>query len=129
MRRHELTDEQWDLIEPILPAQRHGGRGRPPSDQRKMLNSMMWILRTGAPWRDLPERLGPWQTVYHYFNRWREDGVFDQIIEALQIHVGAKPTRGRPTENMEAYALFLRARASLNRFDVRDAEELVLSIL
>ena len=40
-------------------------------------------LRTGAPWRDLPERLGPWQTVYHYFNRWREEGVFDRILEAL----------------------------------------------
>ena len=89
MRRHELTDEQWDLIEPILPAQRHGGRGRPPSDQRKMLNSMMWILRTGAPWRDLPERLGPWQTAYHYFNRWREDGIFDRILETLQVRLDA----------------------------------------
>lgn len=89
MRRHELTDEQWELIEPILPVQRRGGRGRPPRDQRKMLNGMMWILRTGAPWRDLPERLGPWQTVYHYFNRWREDGVFDRILEALQVRLDA----------------------------------------
>ena len=61
MRRHELADEQWELIEPILPVQRRGGRGRPPCGQRKMLNGMMWILRTGAPWRDLPERLGPRQ--------------------------------------------------------------------
>lgn len=89
MRRHELTDEQWNLIEPILPVQRRGGRGRPPGDQRKMLNGMMWILRTGAPWRDLPERLGPWQTVYHTFNRWREEGVFDRILEALQIRLDA----------------------------------------
>ncbi len=89
MRRHELADEQWELIEPILPVQRRGGRGRPPCDQRKMLNGMMWILRTGAPWRDLPERLGPWQTVYHYFNRWREDGVFDRILEALQVRLDA----------------------------------------
>ncbi len=89
MRRHELTDEQWELIEPILPQQRRGGRGRPASDQRKMLNGMLWILRTGAPWRDLPERLGPWQTVYHYFSCWRGDGVFDRILESLQIRLDA----------------------------------------
>ena len=81
MRRHELTDEQWELIEPILPTQRHGGRGRPPCDQRQMLNGMMWILHTGAPRRDLPERLGPRQTVYHYFNRWREDGEQQRLLE------------------------------------------------
>jgi transposase len=47
----------------------------------------MWILKTGAPWRDLPERLGPWQTVYHYFNEWRKQGIYDRIIEALQIRL------------------------------------------
>jgi transposase len=55
-----------------------------------MLSGMMWILRTGAPWRDLPERYGPWKTVYHYFNRWRKEGVFDRILEALQIRLDAK---------------------------------------
>jgi transposase len=90
MRRHELTDEQWELIQPILPVQRQGGKGRPPREQREMLNGMMWIVRTGAPWRDLPERFGPWQTVYHYFNAWRKEGVFDRILEALQIRLDAK---------------------------------------
>jgi transposase len=54
-----------------------------------MLDGMLWILRTGAPWRDLPERLGPWQTVYHYFSCWRGDGVFDRILESLQIRLDA----------------------------------------
>jgi transposase len=52
----------------------------------------MWTLRTGAPWRDLPERFGPWQTVYHYFSLWRKEGLFDQILEALQIRLD---TQGR----------------------------------
>ena len=47
-----------------------------------MLNGILWILRTGAPWRDLPERLGPWQTVYHYFNEWRRQDLYDRILEA-----------------------------------------------
>jgi transposase len=55
-----------------------------------MINAMMWILRTGAPWRDLPERFGPWQTAYHYFNQWRKAGVFDRILAALQIRLDAE---------------------------------------
>jgi transposase len=90
MRRHELSDEEWLLVEPVLPRQRQGGRGRPPKTHREMLNGMMWILRTGAPWRDLPERFGPWQSVYHYFNQWRQQGVFDRVLEALQIRLDEK---------------------------------------
>jgi transposase len=90
MRRHELSDEEWALVEPVLPVQRNGGRGRPPKTNREMLNGMMWILRTGAPWRDLPERFGPWQSVYHYFNQWRKTGVFDRVLEALQIRLDEK---------------------------------------
>ena len=52
-----------------------------------MWNGIFWILRTGAPWRDLPERFGPWQTVYDHFSRWRREGVFERIIEALQIRL------------------------------------------
>jgi transposase len=86
MKRHELTDEQWELVHPILPP-RKAKTGRPPSDPRQMLNGILWILRTGAPWRDLPERLGPWQTVYDHFRNWRRDGVYDRILEALQIRL------------------------------------------
>lgn len=84
MKRHELTEEQWALIEPMVPQSR-ACTGRPPRDRRVLLNGVFWILHTGAPWRDLPERFGPWQTVYHHFSKWRRDGVFAEIIEVLQI--------------------------------------------
>lgn len=86
MKRHEITDEQWALIGPLLP-QRSARTGRPPSDPRRMWNGILWILRTGAPWRDLPERFGPWQTVYDHFSNWRREGTFDRILKALQIRL------------------------------------------
>ena len=64
-RRHELTQAQWQLIEPLLPAR--SWTGRPRSDDRDTLNGLLWILRTGAPWRDLPRRYGRWQTVHARF--------------------------------------------------------------
>ena len=84
MKRHELMDEQWALIEPLVPRS-VACTGRPSRDRRILLNGIFWILHTGAPWRDLPERFGPWQTVYHHFAKWRREGVFAEIIEALQI--------------------------------------------
>ena len=84
MKRHELMDEQWALIEPLVPCST-ARTGRPSRDRRTILNGIFWILHTGAPWRDLPERLGPWQTVYHHFAKWRREGVFAAIVEALQI--------------------------------------------
>ena len=84
MKRHELTDEQWILVEGELPLS-SARTGRPPRDRRVILNGIFWILHTGAPWRDLPERFGPWQSVYHHFSKWRRDGVFARIVDALQI--------------------------------------------
>jgi transposase len=84
MRRHELTDEQWELVKPLL-RRKKARTGRPARDPRLMLNGIFWILATGAPWRDLPERFGPWQSVYRYFSVWRRTGLFARIIEALQI--------------------------------------------
>ncbi len=84
MRRHELTDEQWALIEDVFPKNGRGP-GRPWRNHREMVNAMLWILSTGAPWRDLPERFGPWQTVYDRFNMYRKDGTFDRILECLQM--------------------------------------------
>jgi transposase len=86
MKRHELTDEQWELIESVLP-KRTATTGRKPRDQRQMLNGILWVLRTGAPWRDLPERFGPWQTVYDYYRHWRDDGLFDRVLQKLQIRL------------------------------------------
>jgi transposase len=86
MHRHQLTDEQWELVKELVP-QKCSAMGRPPAEAREMLDGIMWILRTGAPWRDLPERFGPWKTVYDYFSNWRKSGVFDRILEALQIRL------------------------------------------
>src|SRR5436190_24267977 len=84
MKCHALTQEKWALVDPHLPAS-NARTGRPPSDRRTQLNAIFWILVTGAPWRDLPKRFGPWQTTYNHFRNWRKSGIFARIIEALQI--------------------------------------------
>ena len=86
MKRHALTDEQWLLVDPLIPRST-AKTGRPPSDRRLMLDGIFWILNTGAPWRDLPERFGPWQTVYDHFSKWRKSGVFAVIIGVLQVRL------------------------------------------
>ena len=90
-RRHELTDAEWERLAPLLPPQRPA-TGRPAKDHRTVLNGILWALRTGAPWRDLPERYGPWQTVYSRFRRWRDAGIWERVLGALQTeaaHDGA----------------------------------------
>lgn len=89
MRRHSLTDEQWERIELLIP-QHKARTGRPSRDRRVLLDGTFWILGTGAPWRDLPDRFGPWQTVYDHFSRWRRSGVFDRIVDALQVKLDTK---------------------------------------
>lgn len=84
MKRHELTDEQWTSVASHFK-RRKRRTGRPSSDPRVMLNAVLWILSTGAPWRDLPERFGPWQTAYHHFRDWCKRGVFARVIADLQI--------------------------------------------
>ena len=81
MKRHELTDEQWALVDPLIPRSK-ARTGCPPKETRLMLDGIFWILCAGAPWRDLPERFGPWQTVYDHFSKWRRNGVFARILEA-----------------------------------------------
>ncbi len=84
MARHELKDEQWALIEDLFP--RNGQHaGRPWVDHRRMMNGMLWILATGAPWRDLPKRFRPWQTVYRRFNLYRLEGTLERILERLHV--------------------------------------------
>lgn len=85
-KRYELTDEQWQAVEPILP-KRTAVTGRKPKDRRQMLNGIVWVLRSGAPWRDVPERYGRWQTVYDYYRNWRNDGTFARILSTLQIRL------------------------------------------
>ena len=81
-RRYDLTDEQWDRIAGLLPPER-GRRARPAKDNRLMVNGMVWVLRTGAPWRDLPPQYGPWNSVYTRFSRWNHQGVWRRVLEEL----------------------------------------------
>ncbi len=83
VRRGELTDKAWARIEPLLPVT--DGRGRPWRDHREVINGILWRLRTGAPWRDVPERYGPWQTCYERFKRWEEDGTWARLLEDMQV--------------------------------------------
>jgi transposase len=84
MRRYELSEPQWRRIAPLLAHRTHRGRaGHPFNDPRPIVNGILWILHTGAPWRDLPDRYGPWETVFASFNRWREDGTWVRVAGAL----------------------------------------------
>jgi len=80
--RGELTDAAWAVIAPLLPS--NGRRGKQWTDHRRVINGILWKLRTGAPWRDLPERYGPWQTCYDRFVRWRRDGTWDRLLQHAQ---------------------------------------------
>ena len=82
MGRYELTDAQWALVEGLLP--KSEGAGRLFHDHRPYLNGIFWILRSGAPWRDLPERYGKWRSVHARFSHWREDGTWDRLLLALR---------------------------------------------
>lgn len=81
-RRHEIRDCDWERIKDLLPPE-NTGEGRPSKSNRVMLNGMLWIDKTGAPWRDLPERFGPWQTVYSRFRLWSKIDAFKGLFEHL----------------------------------------------
>ncbi len=84
-RREELTDEQWVIIQPLIPEppRRADGRGRPWRDAREVLNGILWILRSGARWQDLPARFPPYQTCHRRFQQWVRDGTLRRILECL----------------------------------------------
>jgi transposase len=75
--RYDLTDFEWSVIEPLLPRNRRGVR---PKRSRRVI---LWVLRTGAPWRDLPKRYRPYTTCYNRFNRWRKAGIWDRLMDAI----------------------------------------------
>ena len=87
-----LTDEQWARLEPLLPEplKRAEGRGRPWRQAREVLDGVLWVLRTGAPWRDLPERYPPYQTCHRRFQRWVKEGVLSRVLEALAEDLEAR---------------------------------------
>lgn len=82
MHRHELTDEEWHRIEPLLPP-RHGRRSL--KGDRLFISAVYWLTRTGAPWRDLPGRYGNWKSVYNRFNNWSKRGVWERLFKAVQV--------------------------------------------
>ncbi|MFC4943787.1 IS5 family transposase [Pseudonocardia sp. GCM10023141] len=80
--RHDLTDAQWDVLEPLLPAM--SGRGRPPKwTKRQLIDGVRWRTRAGTPWRDVPERYGSWQSIYGLFRQWQREDIWAQILAAL----------------------------------------------
>ena len=108
-RREELQDEQWALIEPLLRRRRSDGRGRPPWDDRAVRNGILWILRSGARWKDLSARFSSYPTCHRRFQQWVEDGTLslfscDSIFEnaSNQIHIS---TLGR-------YAIAMRRQSN-----------------
>jgi transposase len=86
--RGELTNAHWGRVAPLLPPEKPRV-GKPNKDHRTILDGILWKLRTGAPWRDLPERYGPWSTVYSRFRRWRLAGIWDRVFAAVQRQADA----------------------------------------
>jgi transposase len=82
MHRHAIKDDQWELIKNLLPGQM-GQPGVTAKDNRLFIDAVLWIARTGAPWRDLPEKFGPWNSVWRRFARWSKKGVWQRIANEL----------------------------------------------
>ena len=82
--RHDISDAMWSILEPLLPGQR-GQWGGIAVDNRRFLNGVFWVLRTGAPWRDMPPQYGNWNSVFQRFRRWRNANVWERILEAVVV--------------------------------------------
>ena len=85
MLLHRLTYELWNLIADVFPEPKR--TGRPPRDRRQVVDGILWILRTGSPWRDLPDAFGPWATVWDLFDTWNRDGTLQAILDRLRGQV------------------------------------------
>ena len=87
----DLTAAQWEKLKPLLVLKRRSdGRGRPWRDTQAVLNGVLWVLRTGAPWHDLPDRYPPYQTCHRRFQQWQRDGTLDQLLHALAEDLRAR---------------------------------------
>lgn len=82
MARLLLTDEEWDLVCDLFPEP--AATGRPPRDPRTVLDGILWVLRSGSAWRDLPEEFGPWQTAWRLFDKWNAEGLLAEILHRFQ---------------------------------------------
>ena len=88
MHRYELADESWEKVACHFPA--NGVRGGQWRDHRKVVNGILWVLGSGAPWRDLPDRYGPWQTAHRRLLRWRRDGTWERVLASLRMRADAR---------------------------------------
>jgi transposase len=88
MARTDLNEKQWRVLEPHLPA--NPKRGHVYVEHRRVIDGVVWRLKTGAPWRDIPERYGPWQTCWDRFTRWERDGTWVRLLQTLQAHADAE---------------------------------------
>ena len=102
MRRCEINDAQWAVIADLFVNGPSSGRGRPHRSDRVLLNAAFWILCSGAAWRDLPERFGPWSTAYSRFHQWPQRGVFDQVLKRLHLKLDAQGFIGPDTWLIDA---------------------------
>jgi transposase len=82
MHRHELTDKEWERVQPLLPPRR--GR-KSLKGERRFISAVYWLTRTGCPWRDLPRRYGKWKSVYNRFNNWSKRGIWERLFKAVQV--------------------------------------------
>ena len=105
VRRHELTDAEWERLAPLLPPEKPP-TGKANKPHRPIINGILWKLRTGAPWRDLPERYGPWQTVVTRFRRWRLAGVWDRVLAAVRADDGPPPEEAWAIVTLDGTVLF-----------------------
>ncbi|MDR3349169.1 MAG: transposase [Acidaminococcales bacterium] len=83
MKRHELTNEEWERIESLMPPKFGSKGGRPRKDDRAMLNAMLWIARTSCQWREITKRYGKWEAVYARFRKWQGNGLLERLFQAL----------------------------------------------
>ena len=87
IRRYELSDAEWDALSRYLPSTLTGGR--PREDDRRVMNGIVWKIRSGAPWRDVPARYGSWKSIYTRFRRWALDGTFTRMLAGAQADADA----------------------------------------
>ena len=121
MRRYELTDTQFELLKPYFPPS--GTVGHPWAEHRRVLNGIFWKLRTGAPWRDTPERYGPWQTLYDRFVWWRRDGTWNRMLEALQTELDATGQLDWEQWNIDGTSIRATRASAGARADGQDSDE------
>ena len=111
MSRGDLSNGHWQQLEPLLPPQKNW-TGKPSLPHRPVVNGILWINRTGAPWRDLPARYGKWETVASRFYRWRQAGVWDEVLQALQQMAEAKGEIDWETHHVDSTVVRAHQRAA-----------------